>query len=74
MSFLLPIISFDLVNTSNLNKKIFEIDNKEPMSESFRIFGYETKYVVPNLGSMFYLILLSPILILFLVVLNKLCR
>ena len=74
MSVLLPIISFDMINTTNLDVLLFEIDNKEAISERFRIFGYASKYMVPNLGSLFYFIVLSPVFFLTLAILNRLCK
>jgi len=72
-SYLLKIASFDFLPTDDIYDWLFEFKSSEPVTEKFGALGYETKYFVKNMGTVFIVGVILAILLvltLFLYVLN----
>jgi len=73
-SYLLNIAAFDVLPTDDIFDWFFEFKSSEPVTEKFGALGYETKYFVKNMGTVFIVGVIFVILLvltLFLHVLNK---
>ena len=52
-----------MIDTQPVTEYLFETDNPAPFNTNFEVFGYGNMYVVANLGSLLYIMMLSPLFI-----------
>ena len=60
---IMNIAAFDILPTDYIYDLIFKVENKEPLSANFEAMGFESLWLIYNLGSLFLISLCIPILI-----------
>lgn len=68
-----PMIAFDLIPFDVINNGIFrfnEVETDEPLTEQFESVGYESSLIILALGDIYYLMALSPVIVLILYLLR----
>lgn len=59
-------IAFDLIPFDVINNSLFrfeEVENDEPLTEQFDSVGYESSLIILALGDIYYLMALSPVIV-----------
>ena len=63
-SYLMKIASFDLIPIDNYLDEHVDMTPRDPINNNFEAIGFESMYVIINLGSMLILFVLFPLLVL----------
>lgn len=58
---LVEFVNFDVFDPETLSRKVFALNYDKPFSEGFNQFGYSSKYVIINLGTLFYALVIMLI-------------
>ena len=55
-SSLVSFVNFDLIDTEPISRKVFALDSERDaaFSTNFEDFGYSSKFIIINLGMLFY--------------------
>lgn len=70
-SFLFPIAAFDILETDGFWGAILNVEPPDGLSPNFEGVGFETTLFLNNLGTMFFIILFFPLLMLLAVILDR---
>ena len=68
-----PIITFDLFQSQELNRVIFDFDqikNQSPLSVQFGLIGYNSTFSIDNLGGIFWASCFMPALVALVAIIN----
>jgi len=57
------IAAFDYVEVSDYFEMVFDISDAEPIDQNFEALGYETTFFLYNMGSMLFLLVLTPVML-----------
>lgn len=57
----LEIVNFDILPTDGLYEYLFDLKEGDAISVNFEMLGYETIYMIKNLGSVFIFMMYFPI-------------
>ena len=66
------LLSFDAIPTEYFYPQIFGFADETPFADQFAELGYESKYVITNLGSLFMILVLYPVTIALLFAISRL--
>jgi len=57
------IAAFDYVEVSDYFEMAFDISDAKPIDQNFEALGYETTFFLYNMGSMLFLLVLTPVML-----------
>ena len=69
IKFLVPIATFDLIDTEDLDELLYYFPEEDPFNAKFGFLGYDSSYLAANLGFMLWIIKIHFILLLILPIL-----
>jgi len=61
--FFAEITAFDYVEVGDYFEKVFDISDSDPIDQNFEALGFETTFFLYNMGSMLFLLVLTPIIL-----------
>lgn len=70
-AFFLDIVNFDILPTDGIYAWAFELSQGEAISINFDLLGYDTIYMIKNLGSVFIFMMYFPIMALAIFIIKR---